>query len=164
MITLNDWLKLVDYKIVEGYDYKWNCYGKNAAYGLCAGSNAELFSSEIVFCKETYQARELTITDNKNNRTYRFVDPMFAVALQEEANKRGYAGFYVDYYIDLETPEDFMQKASAIVKGIGYDERIIIPMEMTDAEMLILMRAAHELDITLNQFVELAVSEALNQK
>jgi hypothetical protein len=161
MITLNEWLELVGYKIVDGYDYKWDCYGKNAAYGLCAGSNLGLYGTDIVFCKETHQVREVAITDNTKNRTYRLVDPMFADALQEEANRYGHANFCKDYYIDLETVEDFMEKANAIVQGIEYDERISIPLDMTDAELLMLMRAAHALDITFNQFVELAISEAL---
>jgi hypothetical protein len=151
MITLNEWLELVGYIITEGCDYMWNCYGD--AYILVS----ENYNTDIVFCKETLDVREVTITHN--NRTYRLIDKKFAGAMYDEATLRG---IDVDSeYIDLETVEDFREKANAIVQGIEYDERIMIPLDMTDAEMLMLMRAAHALDITFNQFVELAVTEAL---
>ena len=155
MITLNEWLELVGYKITEGCDYMWNCYGD--AYVLVSENHAANYSTDIVFCKETHDVREVTITHN--NRTYRLIDKKFAGAMYEEATLRG-----IDVEaecIDLETVEDFREKANAIVQGIEYDERIMIPLDITDAELLMLMRAAHALDITFNQFVELAVTEAL---
>ena len=29
MITLKEWMELVDYRVTEGSDYGWNCYGPN---------------------------------------------------------------------------------------------------------------------------------------
>lgn len=161
MITIYEWLDLVGYKITEGYDYMWDCYGKNSAYALeCERDD---YNTDVIFDKVTRKVREATITDNKNKRIYRLIDGKFYQAFREEAVLRGVDADIVREltFIDLETPEDFMEKASAIIKGIEYDERIIVPLDMTDEEMLIVMRAAHELDITVNQFVELAITEAL---
>jgi hypothetical protein len=30
MISLKEWMELVDYRITEGSDYGWNCYGHDA--------------------------------------------------------------------------------------------------------------------------------------
>ena len=30
MITLKEWMELVDYRITEGSDYCWSCYGPDA--------------------------------------------------------------------------------------------------------------------------------------
>lgn len=159
MITLHEWLELVGYKIVEGYDYMWDCYGKDAAYGLIAG-NMTSYSTDIIFCKETHEVREVVVSEEKTNRKYRLVDPNFIDAMYEEASIR-LIETSEDFYIDLETSEDFLEKANAIIKGIEYDDRISIPLDMSDAELLIMMRAAHALDITFNQFVEMAVTEAI---
>ena len=30
MITLKEWMEIVDYRITEGSGYQWQCYGPNA--------------------------------------------------------------------------------------------------------------------------------------
>jgi hypothetical protein len=57
-------------------------------------------------------------------------------------------------FTDLETADDFITKASAIVSGIDYDTRVCVPVDLDDHELLKLMTIAHERDITLNQLVE----------
>ena len=62
--------------------------------------------------------------------------------------------------IDLETKEDWLEKANAIVEGLDYDTRVSVPLELSDEDLLTYMKAAHERDMTFNQFVEEAIRQA----
>jgi hypothetical protein len=43
------------------------------------------------------------------------------------------------------------------------DNKVEIPLEFSDAELLTLFKQAHELDLTFNQFVEQALLKFLEQ-
>ena len=43
------------------------------------------------------------------------------------------------------------------------DTRETISLDITDEEFLVMAKAAHELDITFNEFVEKALTEALKK-
>ena len=67
-------------------------------------------------------------------------------------------------WIDLETEEDFLQKASAIFNGLDFDTRIIVPIDLPSDELFKLMQLAHERDITLNQMVTEMLEEVIRNK
>jgi hypothetical protein len=64
-------------------------------------------------------------------------------------------------YVDLETDDDFIQKFLAIKAGEEYDTRVQVPVDFTDEELLKYMKAAHELDITFNELVVQAITQAI---
>ena len=57
-------------------------------------------------------------------------------------------------WVDLETEEDFIEKATAMFKGEKFDTRIQVPLDLDNDTMLKLTMEAHKRDITLNQMVE----------
>ena len=54
-----------------------------------------------------------------------------------------------------------MEKATAIVEGREYSQEILIPIELTQEELVVLTLAAHKQNITLNQFIVNAVMETI---
>ena len=64
-------------------------------------------------------------------------------------------------YIDLEVSKDFLEKCQAIVSGQSYDPRVMIPLDIPNDELLQFMVAAHNADMTFNEFVERAVKKAI---
>jgi hypothetical protein len=54
-----------------------------------------------------------------------------------------------------------MQKFLAIKAGEAYDTRVQVPVDFTDEELLKYMKAAHDLDITFNDFVVQAITQAI---
>ena len=64
-------------------------------------------------------------------------------------------------YVDLESDDDWIQKALSIKAGEDYDTRVSIPLDLPESELFALMRAAHERDITFNQLVEEALRAAI---
>ena len=64
-------------------------------------------------------------------------------------------------YVDLETEQDWIEKARAIYLGEEYDSRVQVPIDFSDEELLRYMKMAHERDMTFNAFVEEALREAI---
>ena len=166
MITMKEWMELVDYKITEGDSYGWSCYGPNAYQLSCwngvHGSGGHSFG--IVFSTKTQKVYEVSVCDYTNNRAYRMINPSKIEKHRKEAESRNVnfneAWDDVDY-IDLEVDDDFIQKCLAIKDGDEYDTRVQVPVDFTDEDLLQYMKLAHERDITFNAFVEEALRHAL---
>ena len=159
MITMKEWMELVDYKITEGGEYGWLCYGPNA-YRLDSWNGvhgAGGYSFSIVFSTKTQKIYEVSMCDYTNNRAYRMINPNNVEKHRKEAKSKSVlanqAWDDVDY-IDLEVDDDFIQKSLAIKAGEPYDTRVEVEIELEEDIQLELMKMAHERDITLNQMVE----------
>ena len=168
MITMKEWMELVDYKITEGGDYGWSCYGPNA-YTLDSwnGVHGEGgYSFSIVFSTKSQKVYEVSMCDYTNNRAYRMINPKNVEKHRKEAESKSVlanqAWDDVDY-IDLEVDDDFFQKALAIRDGEKYDTRVQIPVDFSDEELLQYMKLAHERDMTFNELVEEALRYAINE-
>lgn len=166
MITLKEFMEVVDYRITEGSDYGWRCYGPNS---YCLDSwNGEQngHSLTIIFDTKTQEVYEVQAHDYRNNRAYRLINPDYKFAHSEEAAGRGADAneAWDDLkYVDLDVDDDFIQKALAIVAEEDYDTRVQVQVEFTDDELLTYMKLAHERDITFNQLVEEALRVAIEE-
>lgn len=166
MITLKDFMEVTEYRITEGSDYGWNCYGDNA-YSLSAwNGDYEGWSMNIVFDTRTQTVYEADVCDYKNRRAYRIFLPESKVSHDLEAAERDYGSdeAWDDVrYVDIDVEEDFLEKARAIVAGEDYDTRVIIPLNMPDDVVFQLMRMAHEQDITFNELLEKILEEEIQR-
>ena len=167
MMTLKEWMELVDYKITEGSDYGWTCYGPYSfrldSWNRVHGAGG--FSFSIVFSTKSQKVYEVTAYDYTNDRAYRMINPKFQKKHEKEAMERGVnpneAWDVVDY-VDLDVLDDFIQKALAIKAGEDYDTRVQVPVDFSDEDMLKYMKMAHERDMTFNEFVEDALRSAID--
>lgn len=168
MITLKDFLEAVDYKITGGSEFQWECFGSNARY-LDAndgdGSDSH-YSINAIFDSVDQTVYVVEAWDYLTNREYRWFNPDYKFGYDDEASGRD-----VDpnesldgrHYIDLEVPEDILEKIKAIVAGEEYDSRVKVPVDFTDEELLKYMKLAHERDITFNELVEEALRHAISE-
>ena len=166
MITMKEWMELVDYKITEGSDYGWECYGPNA-YCLDSWNGVHGkggFSFSVVFSTKSQKVYEVSMCDYTNDRAYRMINPKNVEKHSKEADTKSVlanqAWDDVDY-VDLDVVDDFIQKALAIRAGESYDTRVSVPVDFTDEELLKYMKLAHERDMTFNEFVEEALRDAI---
>ena len=151
MIKLNDFLNITSYECghleVVGQQ---DVYGKTAisleVYGV--GFNKLICAYDIV----SQEVLEIIAEDRKAGKSY----------VWQTSDIRG-LGNYRDRLIELETEEDILEKAEAIFNGKEYDSRISIPVDITDKDFLLYAKAAHQLDITLNQFFEKAIREMIEK-
>jgi hypothetical protein len=164
MITIRDFMETVEYRITEGCEYGWKCFGKDAFQIDSWNGDIDGYTVSIVFDNKTQVVYQAAAYDYKLNRFYRLFNPVYKQAYLDEAAARNVnANEAVDdiNYIDLEVDEDFLNKASAIVRGEDYDTRVTITLDFPDDELLKYMIAAHEQDMKFNDFVELALTNAL---
>ena len=108
----------------------------------------------------------MSVCDYTNNRAYRMIAKNKQEAYRKELQMHGLnsdmAWDNVNY-IDLETDDDFFQKALAIKENKSYDTRVEVPIDLGDKELVELMKMAHERDITLNQMIEILLQEVINR-
>jgi len=157
MITIKDFMETVDYRITEGSDYTWQCYGSTAYQLDSWNQDQDGHSVSVIFDTQTQTVYQASVYDYRHNRAYRRINPDYREAHRQEAQEKGVAENQawddVDY-VDLDTDEDFITKAGAIVQGEDYDTRVSVPLTIPDDGLFLLMKQAHEQDITLNQLVE----------
>ncbi len=168
MITIKEWMELTGYKITEGSDYGWCCYGPNSytldSWNGVHGTGGYSFS--IIFSTKSQKVYEVSVCDYTNNRAYRMINPKFVAKHRKEAEARSVspneAWDEVDY-IDLDIDDDFIQKALAIRAGEPYDTRVQVEVDFSDEDLLQYMKLAHERDMTFNEFVEEALRFAIEE-
>jgi hypothetical protein len=167
MITLKDFMETVDYKVTEGSDFCWDCYGSDAYRLDSWNQEQDGHTVSIVFDTRTHVVYEATAYDYRRNRAYRLINPDFVNEYRKEGEDRN-----VDInqawddvnYVDLETDEDFLEKACAIVADEDYDTRVEVPLTLDDEHMFQLMKMAHEADLTLNQYVEKLLRQVIEDR
>ena len=155
MITLKEWMEVVNYRITEGSEY----YGFNeVTYALSSwNGDQDGHSLEIIFDPKTQIVYQVQVCDYRCQRAYRLTNP-------DTPEVRPNAEAWDDVnWIDLEEDDDWIQKALAIVAGEDYDTRISVPLELEDDVLLALMKKAHECDLTFNEFVEEALLNLMKE-
>ena len=166
MITLKDFMEISGYRITEGSDYCWSCYGTKA-YTLDSWNgihDAGGHNMSVTFDTETQEVYEITVCTYGPDRAYRYINPDYVDAYKkEEKNLIGDRSEAWDdvRWIDLEVPEDFLEKARAIFAGEEYDDRVQMPLALDREDMFDLMMKAHEQDVTLNEMVESLLLDVL---
>jgi hypothetical protein len=166
MITLKDFMEIIDYKITEGSAYMWQCYGLNAYCLDSWNQEQDGHTVSIVFDTRTQKVYEASAYDYSRNRAYRLINPDYRQAHRQEASEKNVQenqAWDDVNYVDIESDEDFLDKARAISQGQDYDNRVQVPLELDDDLWFELMKRAHEQDITLNQLVEIIMREAIDQ-
>lgn len=164
MITLKEWMEVVDYRITEGSGYGWQCYGTDAYCLDSWNGNQDGHSLSITFDQKTQVVYEVQIHDYLHNRAYRMINPDYVKAHTAESGSRGSdrdEAWDDVNYIDLDVDDDWIQKALAVVAGEDYDTRVSVTIDLSDADMLTLMKMAHDRDITFNQLVEEVLQAAI---
>jgi hypothetical protein len=152
MISIKDFLDAIDYKISEGGDYHYAPYGTNAYTLDSWDGKQDGYSAGVVFDKQTQEVYEVSICDYKKKRAYKLVNKEYDPTPEDLIAWEGIN------YILLETADDFFEKLHAIIEGEEYDTSISVPINISDAELLILCKLAHEKDLSLNAYINLALA------
>lgn len=161
MISIKDYMECINYRINEGSEYMWSCYG-DSVYQLDS-SNPEYtgpdqgYNVAVVFDTKTQVVYEMQAWDYALDRAYRWIHPDYVNAVKAE-----YLSRQIDFseacdelkFTDLDVEEDIIEKATAIANGQPYDTRVQLTLDLTDEEKFRLMTMAHERDLTLNQLIE----------
>ncbi len=166
MITLKEWMEIVNYRITEGSNYCWQCYGPNAYMLDSWNGDQNGHSFTIIFDTQDQTVYEVQAHDYVHDRAQRMINKEFEKKMRKEAKRRDVskkeAWEDVDY-VDLEVDDDFIQKCLSIREGEDYDTRVEVPVDSSDEDLLKYMKMAHERDMTFNEFVEEALRHAIEE-
>jgi hypothetical protein len=167
MLTIKEWMELVDYRITEGDSYGWQCFGSDA-YSLSSWNGDQNgWSFNIVFDTKTQTVYTVEVCDYAHSRAYRMINPDYKSDHDQEASQHNVSAKEAwdgCDFIDLEEDDDFIQKSLAIKSGEDYDTRVSVPLTVPDDALFELMKQAHEQDITLNQLVENILREFVDHE
>jgi len=163
-MKLFDFHQITGYRISDGTEFLWGCYGLNAF--MLSAEVVGSSSISVVFSTATQQVFEMSAYDYANSRAYRWQHPDYCSAYQDEARSRNVAANQawddVDF-IDLDIEADFIEKATAIAEGREYDTRVQVSLDIDDALLFKVMQLAHERDITTNELVNQILKSAIEE-
>ena len=165
MITLKDFLETIDYKITEGSEYGWKCYGEHTHRIERQTGDHTGNTVTCVFDTKEHFLYELEAWDNANNRVYRWIHPDYIKAYKKACKKPDvdFKNAFDDVnFTDLDVEADILEKAHAIANDEPYDDRVQMEIDMSEEDMLQYMKVAHKMDITFNELVERALRHAIN--
>ena len=168
MITIKEWMELVDYKITEGDTYGWNCFGPNA-YQLSSWNglhNKGGWSFNIVFSTKSQKVYEVSVCDYTNNRAYRMINPKFVEKHRKESIARGVnlnEAWDDIEYIDLEVDDDFIQKCLAIRAGEDYSTDVLLPLDLPEDLLMFAFKQAHAENMTFNDWMNKMLREFIDK-
>jgi hypothetical protein len=157
----------MDHKITSGSEHGWTCWddARYLDYESDYAHVSVVYSTktQTVYQAEVSVKRDMWSTDS---RPYRWLNPLTKEAYMVEASTRNIdpnQAWDDVKWLDLETPEDFLEKATAMFNGDEWDERIVVPLDLEDDLILHLAMEAHKRDITLNKMVEVVLQEAIDR-
>jgi len=166
ILTIKDFMEVVDYRVTEGSQYGWSCFGDTVYQFDSWNGDQDGFSVGLIFDTQDQTVYEMSVHDYRSDRSYRWHHPNHREAYIQEAKSRNIdpknAYDTVDY-VDLETVDDILEKSQAIVNGELYDTRVQVPLTLPDDSIFTLMKMAHEQDITLNQLIENILRHEISQ-
>jgi hypothetical protein len=151
----------LDHKITGGSEYGWQCW-PDARW---LDYESDYAHASVVFSTETQEVYSAEVNDKLNkHKPYRWLNPIYKEEFLTDAKERNLdpneAWDGVKWY-DLETSEDWLEKAGAIIRGEDFDTRVQVPLTLDKDELYKLMELAHEHDVTLNKMVEIILEEMI---
>jgi len=165
-MNIKDFMEVINYRITEGSDFCWTCFGNHAFMLSSWNGDHDGWSLNITFDTKTQEVYLVESCDYKRNRAYRLVNPQYKATYFDYA--REHNSHYMNQawdginYVDLEVEEDWLEKARAIVADRDYSTDVSVPLDLDDGELFTLMKMAHERDITFNQLCRKAIQAAID--
>jgi hypothetical protein len=157
------------HKITSGSEYGWDCYGSNT---WSIDYTSKYAFGYVIFDTVTQRVYEVNVTPafgawgtvEHEPKPYRYIDVDYRLSHDTEAKDRNVDANQAwddTNWVDLETEEDFIEKATKMFNGEGFDTRIQVPVELDDDTLLKLTMEAHKRDITLNKLIEEILRELI---
>lgn len=156
-----------DYKITDGSEYLWKCYPDARFINF----ESEYAYVSVVHCTTSNIVYEVTIDATKsdiyNAPPHRWINPDFVDAHTTESIERNIdpAIAWDDVrYTDVSDSTEFLLKADAIFNGIELKTDVEVEIDLPETALLKHLLAAHEQDITFNEYVNNALRALIDDQ
>ena len=161
MISMKEFMKLVNYRITEGSEYMWQCYGPTAYLLDSWNGDFDGHSFSIIFDTNDQTVYEVQAHDYLHQRSYRMINPNFEKKHRKESKRKNInknEAWENVNYVDLDVDDDFIQKGLAIAAGEDYDTDVMVSLDLPTDIILQAALAAHKENITLNDYINKALA------
>lgn len=158
-------LDTIGYRFSAGSNYLWGCYGEHATYLDFKTVSGKPVGS-VVYDSETAEVYEASVEVPGRALAYRWMDTFAREDHEIEAKRKNIDpnNAWDDVsYTDIDVIDDFLEKLSAIINEEEFDERIIVPIEVSEQEEMQLYRLAHAADMTVNDYVNKILRDEMNR-
>lgn len=159
-----------DHKITSGSEHQWNCFpdARFLDYESEYAHVTVLYSTvdQVIYQADASLKRDAWPNDDQYDKPYRWTNPIFKDVYLNEAKERKIdpnQAWDDVKWIDLETGEDFLEKAKAMFNGDYWDTRVQMEVDLDDDLILHLAKEAHKRDITLNKMIEVILQEVIDR-
>jgi hypothetical protein len=152
MTSFDAFLQACDYKLTETGKFCWTCWPHAWSY---IANNDHGYITAIANPQDDV-IYEITAVSHSDKKPYRWLNPQWVDAFKAECNQRRVAfsdAGKSEVYADTESMDDILDKGHAILHGLDFDERVVISLDMSSAEILKLALAAHNSQVSLNDFI-----------
>lgn len=164
-MILSEIVQAAKFKITEGSEFLWNCFGNNARY-LDFSTKIGNSGASCVFDADTQQVYKVEIYSS-NNKWYRWIDEDFIQAIKKESAVRD-----VDFsqalddtqWIELDNVEDVFRKTTQVIESGICDDDVTITLDLDRDLLLELSLMAHERNITLNTLIVEVIQNAVDYR
>jgi hypothetical protein len=144
------------HKITSGGEYLWDCYPSPWTIDY----TSKYAHGTVIFDTVTQRVYEVNVSPKADAdgatepKPYRYIEA-------KDRNVDPNEAWDDVKWVDLETEEDFLNKAYKMFDGESFDTRVEVPIDLDNDTMLKLCLEAHKRDITLNEMVEILLREAI---
>lgn len=157
-------LNAINFKITEGSEFCWKCFGPNARY-LDSDSPTTESSVSCIFDSKThvvYQADVYDERDDPETVNYTWVNPAYKEAYLQEHAERGILPFN-ENTVELELYSDALSKIAAVVNNTPIDRRITFEVDFGDVSLknAFLAQAALQ-SMTPDEYVNVILLDYIN--
>ena len=160
--------ELTGHNLTEVARFLWPCYGENAYNFSYWNEDHDGFSINTIVRLDGMIVEVVEVCDYAANRAYRWFNPNTgareAYIKAAPAHCENYRQAWDDVdFVELDVLDDFIAKAEAIRDGRDYDDRVTMPIDISDEDFVSIARMAHDRDITFNQMVEHILREQIDR-
>jgi ribonucleotide reductase alpha subunit len=160
-MQLQDIIIAAQFKISEGSEYQWACYGQNARF-LDFQSEFEDVRAGCIFDSQNQTVYEAYLYFGE--KAYRWLNPEFSEVMYDESFERDIdPRLYLDefHFSDCEVSEDLIEKITDAFETGTCTNDIIIPLNLTPEQEELFARLPEHTD--LNEFITQALMEKVEE-
>jgi len=87
-ITIKEFVTAIKFNLGDGFEFLWDCYGRNA-YSIGWMKSDGTATASIIYDINSQTVYQMEVWDETNNRVYRWIHPKYKKAHSKEARQRG---------------------------------------------------------------------------
>lgn len=165
MVNLfEEYLKAIQFKITDGSEFLWKCYGPNARFLESIDDN---FHVSAIYDTVDQTVYEIAISSTyEGDVRYKWFNPDYLEAYQAEANEREIQWdqcFDDERWAITESFDDILDKVTKILAGEEYDDRVIMKLDLGQDVIDRINQTAEMLGITPDELVTQILTQMVNE-